>query len=114
MSETGISRKEDSSPPLRPSSSSNLQNGTDVLSGALPKRPNSLDIFGEKSVRPSRLDLNPDQPADISSPASAQGREQKLTDSEKEEDDVEEASENMKAAVERSTSCTVSMETSMG
>uniref|UniRef100_A0AAR2JZF7 UDENN domain-containing protein n=1 Tax=Pygocentrus nattereri TaxID=42514 RepID=A0AAR2JZF7_PYGNA len=113
VTETGISRKEDSSPPLRPSSSSSLQNGTDVLSRALPKRPNSLDIFGEKAVRPSRLDLTPDQPADISSPAPAQGLEQKLPDSEKEEDEVEEASENMNAAVERSTSCTVTMETNV-
>ncbi|KAL7871235.1 hypothetical protein SRHO_G00087320 [Serrasalmus rhombeus] len=113
LTETGISRKEDSSPPLRPSSSSSLQNGTDVLSRALPKRPNSLDIFGEKAVRPSRLDLTPDQPADISSPAPAQGLEQKLPDSEKEEDEVEEASENMNAAVERSTSCTVTMETNV-
>uniref|UniRef100_A0A8B9JY56 DENN/MADD domain containing 4A n=1 Tax=Astyanax mexicanus TaxID=7994 RepID=A0A8B9JY56_ASTMX len=90
LSETEASRKEDYSPALRPASSSSLQ---DSLFGALPKRPNSLDIFGEKAIKPSTLDLSSGLPADISNPT----------------EEMDEGA--MKAAVERSASCTVTMET---
>lgn len=108
LSETEASRKEHVTPPLGQPSSSSLQDNMDALLEALPKRPNSLDIFGEKAIRPSTLDLTSGQPADVSNPTATQGRRQNLTDAEKEEEMDEGV---IKAAVERSASCTVTMET---
>uniref|UniRef100_A0A8B9RA79 DENN/MADD domain containing 4A n=1 Tax=Astyanax mexicanus TaxID=7994 RepID=A0A8B9RA79_ASTMX len=108
MSETEASRKEDYSPALRPASSSSLQ---DSLFGALPKRPNSLDIFGEKAIKPSTLDLSSGLPADISNPTATQEHKQNSPDAKMEEEEEEMDEGAMKAAVERSASCTVTMET---
>ncbi|XP_066540931.1 C-myc promoter-binding protein [Hoplias malabaricus] len=111
LSEAGTPGKEESTLLLRPPSSSNLHSGADVLSETLPKRPNSLDIFGEKAVRPSTLNLTPSGPTDSSSPLAAQGHHQKRPVSKNKEDDIEEG--NMRAAMEQSTNCTVTMETNV-
>uniref|UniRef100_A0A8C1WZ88 DENN/MADD domain containing 4A n=1 Tax=Cyprinus carpio TaxID=7962 RepID=A0A8C1WZ88_CYPCA len=63
VSQTVLSKKEDSSPMIGIHPSATNGETSDVFSEALPKtkRPNSLDIFGEKPVRPSTLDLTPDK-----------------------------------------------------
>ncbi|XP_016143347.1 C-myc promoter-binding protein-like isoform X2 [Sinocyclocheilus grahami] len=63
LSQTVLSKKEDSSPMVGIHPSSTNGETSDVFSEALPKtkRPNSLDIFGGKPVRPSTLDLTPDK-----------------------------------------------------
>uniref|UniRef100_A0A8C1M5K8 DENN/MADD domain containing 4A n=1 Tax=Cyprinus carpio TaxID=7962 RepID=A0A8C1M5K8_CYPCA len=63
VSQTVLSKKEDSSPMIGIHPSATNGETSDVFSEALPKtkRPNSLDIFGEKPIRPSTLDLTPDK-----------------------------------------------------
>lgn len=114
VSETGTSGKGDLSLPLSPPCSSSLESCTGVVSEALPKRPNSLDVFGETVIRPSTLDIIPGQLVDITSPVATQGCKQKGADSEKEEDELEEVRGILKAAVDRSASCTITMETNIG
>ncbi|CAM4582016.1 unnamed protein product [Leuciscus chuanchicus] len=63
MSQTVLSKIEDSSLLVRTHPSATNGETSHFLSEALPKtkRPNSLDIFGEKPVRPSTLDLTPNK-----------------------------------------------------
>ncbi|KAB5574891.1 hypothetical protein PHYPO_G00214330 [Pangasianodon hypophthalmus] len=104
LAKTGTSIKKDSSPALRPLYPSGVRD-----SASVPKRPNSLDIFGKNTVRPSTLVLTSDQLLNVS-----EGCEQKQTYPDEEE--VEEATGTtypLKPAAERSTSCTVATETSI-
>ncbi|XP_056622960.1 C-myc promoter-binding protein isoform X3 [Triplophysa dalaica] len=86
-------KKENSSPVLgfHPSASNVQSSG--VFSKALPKskRPNSLDIFGERPVRPSTLDLTPENTV---------GKKQAVGG----------VMSPPKLAVERTVSCMVAME----
>uniref|UniRef100_A0A673LWW5 UDENN domain-containing protein n=1 Tax=Sinocyclocheilus rhinocerous TaxID=307959 RepID=A0A673LWW5_9TELE len=77
---------------------------SDVFSEALPKtkRPNSLDIFGGKPVRPSTLDLTPDKTVGELSNESVPT----LIETEA----VGGVVSPPKVAVERTVSCTVAME----
>uniref|UniRef100_A0A9J7ZLQ7 DENN/MADD domain containing 4A n=1 Tax=Cyprinus carpio carpio TaxID=630221 RepID=A0A9J7ZLQ7_CYPCA len=63
VSQTVLSEKEDSSLVVGIHPSAANGETSDVFSEALPKtkRPNSLNIFGEKPVRPSTLDLTPNK-----------------------------------------------------
>ncbi|KTF70989.1 hypothetical protein cypCar_00046698, partial [Cyprinus carpio] len=63
LSQTVLSEKEDSSLVVGIHPSAANGETSDVFSEALPKtkRPNSLNIFGEKPVRPSTLDLTPNK-----------------------------------------------------
>uniref|UniRef100_A0A8C2B4R9 DENN/MADD domain containing 4A n=1 Tax=Cyprinus carpio TaxID=7962 RepID=A0A8C2B4R9_CYPCA len=63
LSQTVLSEKEDSSLVVGIHPSAANGETSDVFSEALPKtkRPNSLDIFGEKPIRPSTLDLTPNK-----------------------------------------------------
>uniref|UniRef100_A0A8C2CVI3 DENN/MADD domain containing 4A n=1 Tax=Cyprinus carpio TaxID=7962 RepID=A0A8C2CVI3_CYPCA len=63
VSQTVLSEKEDSSLVVGIHPSAANGETSDVFSEALPKtkRPNSLDIFGEKPIRPSTLDLTPNK-----------------------------------------------------
>ncbi|KAI5098180.1 C-myc promoter-binding protein isoform X3 [Silurus meridionalis] len=101
LAKTGTSIKKDSSVLLKPS---------DVRGTvAVPKRPNSLDIFGKNTIRPSKLELNSNQLLNVS-----EGCKQKQTYSD--EAVLEEATDTtypLKPASERSTSCTVARETSI-
>ncbi|XP_058244567.1 C-myc promoter-binding protein isoform X1 [Hemibagrus wyckioides] len=104
LAKTGTSVKKGTSTALRPLHPSSVRD-----SAAVPKRPNSLDIFGKNTVRPSTLELTSDQLRHIS-----EGCEQKQTYPDEEE--VEEATGTtypLKPDAERSTSCTVAMETSI-
>lgn len=93
LSQSVLLKKENSSPVLEfHPSKTNGESGT-LFSEALPKtkRPNSLDIFGGRPVRPSTLDLSPQK-----------------TVGEKEA--VGGVLSPPKLAVERTVSCTVAME----
>ncbi|XP_077049432.1 C-myc promoter-binding protein isoform X1 [Siphateles boraxobius] len=63
MSQSVLSKIEDSSLLVRTLPSATNGETSHFLSEALPKtkRPNSLNIFGEKPVRPSTLDLTPNK-----------------------------------------------------
>ncbi|KAF5895051.1 C-myc promoter-binding protein isoform X1, partial [Clarias magur] len=105
LSKTGTSIKKDSSASLRPLYPSD---GKDAA--AAPKRPNSLDIFGKNPVRPCTLQLTSDQP--LTNANSNSEPKQNYLD----EEEVDEATRTtypLKAAAERSTSCTVATETSI-
>nr|AUH27392.1 DENN domain containing protein 4A [Gobiocypris rarus] len=104
MSQTVLSKIEDSS--LLVASHPSATNGEtrNFLSEALPKtkRPNSLNIFGEKPVRPSTLDLSPDQMIGELCTESVAA----LIETEA----VGGIVSPPKVAVERTASCTVAME----
>ncbi|XP_052008438.1 C-myc promoter-binding protein-like isoform X2 [Xyrauchen texanus] len=63
LSQTVLAKKEESSLVLGFNPSTTNEETSNDFSGAFPKtrRPNSLDIFGEKLVRPSTLDITPDK-----------------------------------------------------
>lgn len=99
-----VSIKKDSSAALRPLYPSGIRD-----SAAVPKRPNSLDIFGKNTVRPSTLELTSDQLLNVSEECE---QKQAYLD----EEEVEEATGTtypLKPAAERSTCCTVATETSI-
>lgn len=104
MAKTGTSIKKDSSAALRPLYVSGVRDNT-----AVPKRPNSLDIFGKNTVRPNTLKLASDQLLDVS-----KGCEEKQTyPDEREIEEATGTTHALKPATERTTSCTVSTETSI-
>lgn len=99
---TGTSLKTDSSPALRPPYPSSAED-----SAAAPKRPNSLDIFGKNTVRPSTLELTSHQLLHI----SAGCKQKEAYSDEKEVEEATGTTYPLKLVTERSTSCTVAMET---
>ncbi|XP_026883626.2 C-myc promoter-binding protein isoform X1 [Electrophorus electricus] len=107
-SKTGTSVMEDPPPELRPTSSSGVKHRADVLSRGPRKRPNTLDIFGEKAVRPSASNLT----------SGITAREQGRADPEKEKGVVQEeevvAMSPLKPSAENGAGCcAVAMETSV-
>uniref|UniRef100_A0A671SF14 C-myc promoter-binding protein-like n=1 Tax=Sinocyclocheilus anshuiensis TaxID=1608454 RepID=A0A671SF14_9TELE len=104
VSQTVLSKKEDSSPMVGIHPSATNGETSDVFSEALPKtkRPNSLDIFGGKPVRPSTLDLTPDKTVGELCNESVPT----LIETEA----VGGVVSPPKVAVERTVSCTVAME----
>lgn len=105
MARLETSTNQDSSTTPRTLDPSGVKDST-----AVPKRPNTLDIFGKNTVRPSTLKhLTSDQLLNVS-----EGGKQKQTYPDQEE--VEEATGTtypLKCVAERSTSCTVATETSV-
>lgn len=104
VAKSGAATKKDSLPTVRPLYPSGVRDSADV-----PKRPNSLNIFGKNTVRPNTLELTSDQLLNIS-----EGGEQKQTYPDKAE--LEEATGTtcpLKPAAERSASYTVATETSI-
>ncbi|XP_026086364.1 C-myc promoter-binding protein-like isoform X1 [Carassius auratus] len=104
LSQTILSEKEHSSLAVGiPPSAANGEI-SNVFSEALPqtKRPNSLDIFGGKPIRPSTLDLTPDKTVGVLREESVPA----LIETEA----VGGVVSPPKVAVERTTSCTVAME----
>uniref|UniRef100_A0A673NGP9 C-myc promoter-binding protein-like n=1 Tax=Sinocyclocheilus rhinocerous TaxID=307959 RepID=A0A673NGP9_9TELE len=104
VSQTVLSKKEDSSLVVGIHPSATNGETSNVFSEALPKtkRPNSLDIFGDKPVRPSTLDLTPDKTVGELSNESVPT----LIETEA----VGGIVSPPKVAVERTASCTVAME----
>uniref|UniRef100_A0A673N996 C-myc promoter-binding protein-like n=1 Tax=Sinocyclocheilus rhinocerous TaxID=307959 RepID=A0A673N996_9TELE len=104
LSQTVLSKKEDSSLVVGIHPSATNGETSNVFSEALPKtkRPNSLDIFGDKPVRPSTLDLTPDKTVGELSNESVPT----LIETEA----VGGIVSPPKVAVERTASCTVAME----
>lgn len=104
MSQTVLSKKEDSSLVVGIHPSATNGETSDAFSEALPKtkRPNSLDIFGGKPVRPSTLDLTPDKTVGELSNDSVPT----LIETEA----LGGVVSPPKVAVERTDSCTVAME----
>ncbi len=104
VSQTVLSKKEDSSLVVGIHPSATNGETSDAFSEALPKtkRPNSLDIFGGKPVRPSTLDLTPDKTVGELSNESVPT----LIETEA----VGGVVSPPKVAVERTDSCTVAME----
>ncbi|XP_056109999.1 C-myc promoter-binding protein isoform X2 [Rhinichthys klamathensis goyatoka] len=104
MSQTVLSKIEDSSLLVRTHPSATNGETSHFLSEALPKtkRPNSLDIFGEKPVRPSTLDLTPNKMVEGLCTESVEA----LIETEA----VGGVVSPSKVAVERTASCMVAME----
>ncbi|XP_052387537.1 C-myc promoter-binding protein isoform X2 [Carassius gibelio] len=104
LSQTILSEKEHSSLAVGiPPSAANGEI-SNVFSEAPPqtKRPNSLDIFGDKPIRPRTLDLTPDKTVGVLREESVPA----LIETEA----VGGVVSPPKVAVERTTSCTVAME----
>lgn len=102
MVRTGNSVKKDPTAEPRPLYPSGVRDNA-----AVPKRPNSLDIFGKNTVRPSTLELTSDRLRNVSERC-----EQKQTYPD--EDKVEEATgstHSLKPTTERTGSNTVATET---
>ncbi|KAM9480967.1 C-myc promoter-binding protein isoform 2-T2 [Clarias gariepinus] len=104
LSKTGTSIKKDSSAALRTLHPSDVRDAA-----AVPKRPNSLDIFGKNPVRPCTLQLTSDQP--LTNSKDCKPKQDYLD--EEEVDEAKGTTYPLKAAAERSTSCTVALETSI-
>lgn len=104
MSQTVLSKIEDSSLLVGTHPSATSGETNHFLSGALPKtkRPNSLDIFAEKPIRPSTLDLTPGKTVGELCTESVAALI--------ETDAVGGVVSPPKVAVERTASCTVAME----
>ncbi|KAF4091577.1 hypothetical protein AMELA_G00038610 [Ameiurus melas] len=98
LAKASTSVKKDSSAAQRPLYPSGVREGAVV-----PKRPNSLDIFGKNTVRPGTVELTSDKLLNVSD-----GCEQQQT-----YPDEEDTTYPRKPATERRTSCTVTMETSI-
>ncbi|XP_076847133.1 C-myc promoter-binding protein isoform X2 [Brachyhypopomus gauderio] len=113
LPKTGTSVKEDMSPELRLTSSSGLKHSTDVLTRAAPKRPNTLDIFGEKPARPTSLDLTSGQPtATDGARARDRGRAAPEEAADAGEEAADAGSPLQPSAESGAGCCTVTMETS--
>lgn len=104
MSQTVLSKIEDSSLLVRTHPPATNGETSLFFSEALPKtkRPNSLDIFGEKPVRPSTLDLTPNKMVEGLCTESVEA----LIETEA----VGGVVSPPKVAVERTASCMVAME----
>ncbi|XP_039548041.1 C-myc promoter-binding protein isoform X3 [Pimephales promelas] len=107
VSQTVLSKIEDSSLLVRTHPSATNGETSHFLSEALPKtkRPNSLDIFGEKPVRPRTLDLTPNKMVEGLCTESVEA----LIETEA----VGGVVSPSKVAVERTASCMVAMEKSV-
>ncbi|TSX16999.1 C-myc promoter-binding protein [Bagarius yarrelli] len=98
LAKTGASIKNDSSAALKPLNPSSVRDNA-----AVPIRPNSLDIFGKNTVRPKTLEL-------LLISASCK-QKQRYSDKAMVEEETG-TTNPLKPSAERSTSCTVAMETS--